>query len=220
MTGRQVQSRGWRRTLAGIGGVIAALALLGPAAAQQGFSICGDLQNAYGPYDYRTDRHKLSIVENFHFTPAVEALISGKSGSIGSDIDYTLRAFPNHHRALIAMMRYGERLKTPKPPRANYSIDCYFDRALRFQPDDHIVRMILAGHLAKTGREPAAVKQLEIATEAAQDNPLSHYNIGLVYFDMKHYDKALVQAHKALELGMPRLELKNQLAAVGRWVEP
>lgn len=219
MTGRQVQSRGWRRTLAGIGGVIAALALHGPAAAQQGFSICGDLQNAYGPYDYRTDRHKLGIVESYHFKPWTEAAI-GREKGIGGNLDYTLRAFPNHHRALLALTKFGEKVKSPQPAGLNYSIDCYFDRALRFRPDDQIVRMIFASHLATRGRDTEAMQQLALATESAGDNAFSHYNIGLAYFDMKQYDKALVQAHKAIELGFPRTELKSRLEAAGRWVEP
>ncbi len=190
-----------------------------PAAAQAA-STCGDLWNAYGPYDYRSDRDKLGIVERFHFTPEVEALIRGKSGQIDGDIGYTLRAFPNHHRALIAMMRYAERLKTDKPPRARYTVDCYFDRALRFQPDDHVVRMIFASHLAKTGRRTLALQHLEAAKQLVPDSPLSIYNIGLVYFDLKEYDKALEMAHRALALDLPRTELKDQLKSVGRWVEP
>ncbi len=196
------------------------LALPGAALAQATFSACGPLENHFGPYDYRSDRDKLAIVERFHFTGEVEALIRGTSGSLEGDIGYTLRAFPNHHRALIAMMRYGDRLQSPQPKRAQYSIDCYFDRALRFRPDDHIVRVIFAGHLAKTGREPDAVKQLELATEGAKDNAFSHYNIGLAYFEMKQYDQALRQAHKARALGFPRGELKAKLEAVGRWAEP
>ena len=196
------------------------LALPAAQAAAQGAAMCGDLWNAYGPYDYRSDRDKLGIVERFHFTPQVEALIRGKSGHIGGDIDYTLRAFPNHHRALIALTRYAERLKTDKPPRAGYTVDCYFDRALRFRPDDHVVRMIYASHLARTGRGPLALQHLEAAKQLVQDNPLSIYNIGLLYFDMKEYDKALEMAHQALALDLPRTELKDQLKAAGRWVEP
>src|SRR5678816_4417104 len=72
--------------------------------AQTGPSACGPLANAYGPFDYRTDRTgtTLSIVEDNHFTPAVEQLISGITSSVGGEIDYTLRAFPNHHRALLS----------------------------------------------------------------------------------------------------------------------
>ena len=206
----QHAAAGWR---------VAVLLLL-PAAVSAQSPACGDLWNAFGPYDYRSDRDRLAIVERFHFTPEVEALIRGKSGHIGGDLDYTLRAFPNHHRALIAMMRYGERLKTTKPPRAGYTIDCYFDRALRFRPDDHIVRMIFAGHLANTKREEIATRQLEAVVGAANDNALTHYNVGLVYFEMKLYDRALAQAHKALELGYMRSDLKEKLKSVGRWVEP
>ena len=71
---------------------------------------CGVLQNAYGPFDYRdpvSKRDNLPIVESFHFTPDVESLRHGRSGSVLGDLRYTLRAFPNHHRALKSMARYG-----------------------------------------------------------------------------------------------------------------
>lgn len=197
-----------------------AVVLQATAFAQGAPNACGDLWNAYGPYDYRTDRDRLAIVERFHFTPQVEALISGKSGRIGGDLDYTLRAFPNHHRALLAMARYSEKLKTDKPDRANYTVDCYFDRAMRFAPDDSVVRVIFATHLAKTQREEFAVKQLEVASEVAKDNSFSQYNIGLVYLEMKRYDLALRQAHKAIELGFPGTELKTKLVEAGKWAEP
>ena len=61
-----------------------------------------DLHNAFGPFDYRTaTKDKLKLVESYHFTPKVESLIGGQSGTLGADIDYTLRAFPNHPRALL-----------------------------------------------------------------------------------------------------------------------
>ena len=44
-------------------------------------------------------------------------------------------------------------------------------------------------------------------------------NIGLHYFDMKNYGKALIQAHKAMALGFVQTELKDQLRSVGKWVE-
>jgi tetratricopeptide (TPR) repeat protein len=199
---------------------LAALSLAAVAPARAQASLCGDLWNAYGPYDYRSARDKLAIVERFHFTPQVEALVKGVSGSIAGDIGYTLRAFPNHHRALISIMRLGEKQKTPHPEGSRYSVDCYFERAVRFRPDDHVVRMIFAGHLGKTGREEAALQQLESATHLVGDNPMSHHNIGLVYLELKQYDRALAQAHKAMALGYERTDLKDQLKAAGRWVDP
>ncbi|CAN5731171.1 hypothetical protein BH11PSE8_BH11PSE8_06380 [soil metagenome] len=191
------------------------------ARAQADRSACGSLQNAYGPLDYRTDRgEKLKIVEDYHFGPAVEALIRGVSSSVGADLDYTLRAFPNHHRALLAIMRLGEKTKSQTPTGAHFSVECYFDRAIRFRPDDTTVRMIYAMFLYSKAREADAAKQLEVANQLAEDNAFTHYNIGLVYFDNRDYQRALEQAHRAIELGFSRTELKEKLAAVGKWSEP
>ena len=113
--------------------LVAALVLGGGAA--HAFEECGELANAYGPYDYRSSRDKLAIVEAAHFTPDVEALRSGSTGQLGGDIDYTLRASPNHPRALIAMANLGRRMNSEQPPGAKYTLACYFDRAVRFADD-------------------------------------------------------------------------------------
>ncbi|BDT66485.1 hypothetical protein os1_06480 [Comamonadaceae bacterium OS-1] len=193
------------------------------ALAQSGEAECGPLKSGYGPYDYRTSKGPiLSTVEDFHFTSRVEMLIQADTGYIGADIDYTLRAFPNHHRALMAAMRYGEKTKTEKPPHMRYSISCYFDRALRFRPDDAIPRIIFSMYLAKGGRTPEAIQQLDIAAEGAEgkENPFTHFNLGLNYFDLKEYTKAEIQAHKAYALGFPQTILKEKLKGVGKWTEP
>lgn len=192
----------------------------GNVAAQLSSSVCGTLKNGYGPYDYRVDRRQLPIVEEYHFTPEVEALVRGPSGSVGGDLGYTLRAFPNHPRALMAMMRLGEKLKTPQPPGAQYTVECYFERAARFRPDDAIVKMIYATFLQKNSRDRDAIAQLEVAATLAGDNAFTHYNIGLIYFDGKKYDEALVEAQRAYGLGVPMPELREQLKAVGKWIEP
>ena len=186
-------------------------------------SSCGALfdPGRYGPYDFRTDKAKMPIVLDNHFTPEVESLIRGKtSGTPGGDIDYTLRAIPNHPNALLAMMRLGEKEKTSQPRGSLYSVECWFERALRFRPDDNVVRMIYATFLAKSGRVPQVLEQLDRVTATAGDNAFSHYNAGLIYADIKDYDKALVQAHRALALGFPRTELADQLKAAGKWAEP
>ena len=192
-----------------------------PVYAQSGYSACGSLTNGTGPYDYRTDKDKLPIVTGAHFTDVVEALIRGTTNtSPGGDIDYTLRAIPNNHRALLAMMRLGEKEKTTQPSGSRYSIECWFERAILFRPDDGIVRMIYSTYLNSKGRAPEATRQLEIATSYAKDNAFTHYNIGLHYFDMKNYDRALLQAHKAIELGFPQPVLRDKLQSVGKWTEP
>jgi len=199
------------------------LLTVSPVAAQPSTSLCGSITNAYGPFDYRNQRNRLAIVEKFHFKPQTEALIrpAGAGHSdLGADLDYTLRASPNHHRALIAMVRYGEREKALQVPGANFTIDCYFDRAIRFAPDDAIVRMLFASYLSRQNKPEQAERELEVASALSGDNPFTLYNIGLSYFEMKRYDKALQFDHQAKALGWLRKDLEDRLRKVGKWVEP
>lgn len=206
--------------LAWLTATLAASALLNAAQAEIPES-CGPVKDGYGPWDYRRDRGSpLAMVEEYHFTPAVEALTGGRSGPVAGDLDYTLRAFPNHHRALNSMMRLAARLKVDQVDKARYTVECYFLRATRQTPDDAIVRMLFAQFLGSKLRVDEAVQQLEYAGKQAGDNGLTQYNIGLVYFDLKQYDRALAQAHLAMSLGMARTELKSQLVSVGKWIEP
>lgn len=207
-----------------------------PAYAQVNADYCGSLANNFGPYDYRADKHaqglgdqlpyteKRKLVEGAHFTSRVESLIGAQSshqiGPPGGDLDYTLRAFPNHHRALLSVMRYGEKTGSQRPAGLRYDVECYFERAIRFKPDDAIARMLYSTYLTKNKRLPEAVAQLEQATTIAGENAFTHYNIGLTYFDMKIYDKALARAHRALELGFERIELRDLLKNAGQWQEP
>lgn len=178
---------------------------------------CGSLQNSYGPFDYRTDKEHLKIVEAYHFSPEVEALKSGQSSTIGGDLDYTLRASPNHHRALNAMMNLAFRTHTSRPRGANYTIDCYFDRAIRFAPDDGEVQSLYGVYLARIGHNQDAVKAFQNALKTEKHNPNVHYNLGLVYFDLKDYPNALEQAHEAYRLGAVLPGLRNKLKEAGKW---
>ena len=189
-----------------------------PVQAQVAVSSCGELGKPFG--DYLKDKDKVAMSESFHFTPEVESLIRGKSTVvIGGDLDFMLRNYPNHHRVLAAMMRLGEKEKTQQPAGATYTVACYFERAIRFRPDDIVARLLYASYLSKNRRETDASAQLETATRAAGDDPFSHYNIGLIYLEMKNYDRALGQAHKAYGLGFGRPELKDRLKSAGRWKE-
>ena len=204
-----------------------------PAHAQVDANYCGSLNNAFGPFDYRPERdtenrgdgdhkYKLKLVESTHFTREVELLISGRRSGTdpGGDIDYTLRAFPNHHRALMSVMRYGEKKASKRPTGLKYDVECYLERAIRFASDDAIARIIYATYFEKKKRTPEAISQLEQATRIARDNAFTHYNIGLAYLDMKVYDKALIQAHRALALGFERTQLRDLLEKAGHWKDP
>jgi hypothetical protein len=171
--------------------------------------------------DYRRPTpHLLGMVERAHFPASVETLVKTKKGTFGGDLDYTLFAYPNHPRALLTLIRLGEREKKDPPVGASYTIDCFFRRALMFFPDDAVVRVIYATYLAKQQRREDAIAQLETAAVATKDNPLMQYNVGLVYMDLKEFDRALRMAHRVIALDAPPGALKQQLEAAGRWVEP
>jgi len=79
---------------------------------------CWGTKITYGPFDYlqRADfPGELAVVEDNHFDEGVESLKKGMSTSPIGDIDYTLRAWPNHHRALnsaLSTVRYSIGCKT------------------------------------------------------------------------------------------------------------
>ena len=195
---------------------------------------CGSLraEGRFGPFDYRASgyipettyrSHKslLFIVENAHFTPEVEALIRGKTGAApGGDISYTLHAFPNHHRALISVAALSQKENTSRPSGTPYNVECWFSRAIAFKPDDNVVRLIYANFLVKAKRNDEAEQQLNVVAAKAGDNAFTLNNIGLIYFDMKNYDKALVHSHNAIALGLRIPTLPDKLKGVGKWTEP
>lgn len=181
---------------------------------------CGKLANHYGPYDYSSPEQRsrfLPIVEGAHFTTNVETLTRGQSSdNIPGDIDYTLRAFPNHPRALDAMARW--QLANPRPPTARYfTADCYFMRAMAFKPDDGMVRMIYAIYLHKKGDLNGALQRYEEAIDDMPGSSEAHYNLGLLYTDLKRYPEALAEAKRAYSLGYPLPGLQLRLKRLGVW---
>lgn len=173
-----------------------------------------------GPFDYRNQRQSLGTVENNHFIPQIENLVRGKTSSLAAELSFVLHAYPNHHRALVSLMRYGLREKSARPGDLDYTVDCYFERALRFRSDDLIVRMLYADQLGRTNRVTDAAAQLEFVRASAPDNPMTQYNVGLLYFQIGRYKEALAQAHAAAALGMPRTDLRDKLVAKGQWSDP
>ena len=194
----------------------ALLALTGSVRAE---TDCGNLSNAYGPFNYIDPDHfnnKLNVVERHHFTSKVENLIEGESGALALDIDYTLRAFPNHHRALWSAAKL--QLQRGWTPDAHYfSADCYFDRAMRFQPKDGMVRMIYGIYLHKKQSYKDALVRYKEALELKPDSSEIYYNMGLLYVDTKDFANAKIAAEKAYGLGYPLPGLKNQLVRAGYW---
>jgi tetratricopeptide (TPR) repeat protein len=183
---------------------------------------CGSIANAYGPFDYRTDLDKLPIVDKHHFNSDVEQLRKGLTSTIGPgpDLNYALRAFPNHHRALMSMVRLSVKEKSVKPIGAGYTVECFLRRAETFRPDDMMVKVIYGIHLLNQHRNAEAIAKLEEARDAGTENANIYYNLGLAYIDVGHYDKALASAHKAYQMGFPLPGLRDKLKRAGKWKDP
>lgn len=192
-----------------------------PGRAETSNQPCGPIHtNHYGPFDYRTQRSSIKVVEDFHYTPRVEAALGGATGSFGGDINYTLKAAPNHHPALVSLVRWTERVKRDQTQGMEWPIECYFVRAITFAPDDTVVRALYAQWLVKRKRTADAVNQLDAAVEMAGDSAYSHFNLGLLYVETGDLAKALKQAHRALALDFPRQDLVDALKKAGAWREP
>lgn len=199
--------------------ILVALAITPSWAQTGGESECGSLKNHYGPFDYRTASTDTKRgVESYHFTPKVENLIGGQNTyTPGGDMAYTLHVFPNHHRALMALIKLAKKQNTAKPQEMRYSVACYFDRAERFAPNDGVVKSLYGIYLLQIGRNQDATKKLEDALEFSGENANMHYNLGLAYFEIKEYDKALASAHTAYQLGFQLPGLRSKLEKVGKW---
>lgn len=186
-------------------------------------SYCGELQrvNQFGPFDY-LDRFnlpkELNLVETAHFTSEVENLISGNtSATPAGDLDYTLRAWPNHHRALVTLVKYSIREKSTQIHGLKWPVECYFDRAIRMNAKDAQVRSIYSAFLSHHNRNKEALEQLEVAANLEPDNATILYNLGLLYFKQKNYEKARHYAKQAYALDFPLSGLKNKLIRAGKW---
>ncbi len=186
----------------------------------KGAPCLGENEN-FGPFDYlqrQSLQGQLNIVESYHFTPEVEQLIRGKTGdSPLGDLDYTLRAWPNHHRALYSVIQH--RINTFKqnthlryPPA-----ECYLQRAMRFSSKDTTVHMLYGILLQRTGRREQALKEYERACELDPNNVQAKYNLALLLVELKRYSEAKDYADKLYGRGFPLPGLRDKLKAAGQW---
>jgi len=178
------------------------------------------LENAYGPYDYTNPLHKkkLPIVLGAHFTRDVEMLIRGSTAAKPyGDIDYTLRAIPNFHRALYAMSRIQIRDKVVHDRLWRYySARCYFERAIYLNSKDEVSFMLYGLHLHRIGDLKGAVDKYNMAERLGLGSAEFYHNRGLLSFDLGEYDESRAYYERSSDLGYPLLGLKNKLDSLTR----
>ena len=186
---------------------------------------CTGVAHGYGPFDYSKRRtinpRHLKAVEGAHFKPDVEFLEEGKHRSSNSpwpDLDYTLRAWPNHPRALLTMIRFQQQVNLKLTEhKAPVPVECYLQRAINFNPKYSIPYALYGYYLHQVGNLDDADKQYKKAMVLEPDNARHAYSYSELLIDMKEYDKALEYAKVAYQNGNPPQALKNKLIKLGIW---
>ena len=186
------------------------------AFAQQ--QVCGDgMEGLQVDYNDPQDAALLNNINFNHFNENVRTVRGGQTGPLPADLDYALRNSPNHHQALYVMSEYHLRLRAEKVAGETYSMNCWFERAMRFAPKDAVVPMIYGIYLHRKGDHADAEREYKRSIEMTPEFAEAHYNLGLLYFDRKQYQNALTQAREAYRLGYPLPGLRQKLVAAGAW---
>lgn len=174
------------------------------------------------PFDYQEadKRVLMQPIERRHFYREVEMVNSTTASRFLPDVRYMLDISPNHARALQSMVRVAIQSKSSSLPGLTYSVECYLQRAMDFSPGDMLPQMIMGQYLASQGKPSEALKVLLEAEKQAPTDANLAYNIGLLEFDLKHYDRALEYAHRAYLGGFPLPGLRDKLKRAGQWRDP
>jgi tetratricopeptide (TPR) repeat protein len=207
---------------------------------------CVGKEQGFGPFDYTdptyttpglytkhgsSNESPLRFVEKAHFHPSIEQLqdeyVAKKlKKNLPSNIDYTLRAFPNHHRALYTLINYQMRHITkgqktdprlPKLAQQMPAAECYFIRAEVFTDSDATVWMLHGLYLHRRGLYSDALEPYSKAVALAPNDAQIRYNLGLLYYDLGRYEDAREEAVKAKAMGYPMPGLIRKLERSGNW---
>lgn len=197
---------------------------------------CGPIRNYLGPFDYQDPQSRVPTgadpmglvkrVENVHFQDEMKALNVKRFGvdRLAGEFAYTLRMFPNHPEALYAMSKL-EKLAGGKLPQTSVSginpftpkisAYCFFDRAIRFKPEDPHVHYMHAIHLHDRKKLSEARKAYAEAERLGIEGPNFYYNYGLLLTDLKDWETARSYAQKAYAGGFVLEGLRRKLVQAG-----
>lgn len=199
----------------------------------------------FGPFDYydtrTTPTKAYALVESAHLGPKTQLMLrQGDKCGYWGDLDYTLRAFPNHPKALTMMAQF---LKTnvacsiAGPASGSSStldlvdqiehggwegrtMEYYFETAIRYRPQYTETRVLYARALAGAGKHDDAVKRLQETLKQDPRSSAAHYELGVLLLAKGDKQSALQHARKAYQLGKPPAALREQLVAAGVWQAP
>jgi tetratricopeptide (TPR) repeat protein len=172
-----------------------------------------------GRHDYRQrlndpELDRLSKLQvQFHLEPALKALQTGYWTNVFSNLDFTLKHWPNYEPALRLLV---DAAFTPGAPR-NHRAHCYLLWGRDFAPNDPAVWSSSALYYWRKRDLEAASLMWRQALELDPASAEIQYNLGLVSFAQKDYTKAREYARAAYDAGYPLPGLRKKLESVGRW---
>jgi Tfp pilus assembly protein PilF len=163
-------------------------------------------------YYTTTDTTLLRTVERYHVVPAEEKIRTKFYSAARADVDFVLRYFPNHPKALLLMAQLCTDRATP-----HCELDTVFEKAIAINPNvagTYVTQGVYL-HRVKRYREAIASYQRGLAIDPNSIN--AHYNLALAYLETKQYDLANEEAQRAYALGAPFPGLRDRLKQSGQW---
>lgn len=205
----------------------------------------------FGPYNYyKPPKGALRLVESAHMRTVIAAdRHRGNWCAYYGNLDYTLRAFPNHPEALVLMAEY---LDAREPCTNNNSLssssgksplelaaaieagawrertpDYYFQKGIGYKPKDAPkstvdyaeTRVLYGKYLYSHGRAEDAMTQFKVAIKREPKSAEAHYYLGLILFEKNDTEAAKRYIQTGYKIGQPPAELKQKLINIGQWRE-
>jgi len=167
------------------------------------------IQDYYDPIN----THYLDMVTGAHVDKMEQRYKKGQFDWVWSDLEYTLKRVPNHPRALLKLVTFSREYKKITPAVA----DDYFQKAIKFNPDEPNTRVIYGFHLQKYPQLDKAIEQYEIALKLKPNHAQGHYNLALALIDKGELEKAKKHAKEAYNLGYPLEGAKERLIELNAW---
>lgn len=183
---------------------------------------CRGAMIPFGPFDY-LDRRKfqgeLFITEEYHLTEEILRLQQATTTTAINDIQYTLMAWPNHHKALYAAYQFRllNRGEFRRDINAPSPVECHLQRAMNFSPRDPVPYMIHGMLMHEWKHYKDALRSFRTANNLMPNDVITLYNMGLTLVELEKYEDARDVARRVYSTDFPLPGLKDKLVAAGQW---
>jgi tetratricopeptide (TPR) repeat protein len=230
---------------------IALVLVVGNSFAWAGLCAADANYGQFGPYDYyKPPAGALQLVERAHMGAVIASdRHQGNWCAYYGNLDYTLRAIPNHPKALVLMAEYldvrapcsnnnalsSSSGKSPLELAAaieagswhERTADYYFQKGIGYKPKDAPkstvdyaeTRVLYGKYLYSHGRPEDAMNQFKEAIKREPRSAEAHYYLGLILFEKNDTEAAKQHIQTGYKIGQPPAELKQKLISIGQWRE-